>query len=68
MREREVMLAENRELRRILNAAADALRSYEMGNVSPDLARTIAAEAEMVLAMANQRDAATVSEASEGRT
>ncbi|WP_416358190.1 hypothetical protein ACLNGM_09890 [Aureimonas phyllosphaerae] len=68
MREREVILAENQALRRILKSAAHALRSYEFGNGSPDLARTIAAEAELALAMADQREAVVATEVSEGRS
>jgi len=68
MRERERLYAENAALRRTLTAAAHALRSYEMGNGSPDLARTIAAEADLVLAKATQAEAADrASEAAEGR-
>lgn len=49
MRERERLSAENKELTRLLTASAHALRSYEKGNSSPDLARSVAAEAELYL-------------------
>lgn len=64
MRERESMFAERAAMVRVLAACAHALRSYEHGNGSPDLARTVAAEAEFLLAKNAQADAAQVTDVS----
>jgi len=58
MRERESMFAERAAMMRVLGCCASALRSFEAGNGTPELARTTAAEAELMLAKAAQADAA----------
>jgi hypothetical protein len=48
--ERDALLARVRELEKVLTAAVNAMRSYQFGNESPDLANQVAEAARTALA------------------